>query len=231
MPAVIAALGDRDPAYLTHREIDAALRLAPDGIELRWVGTDGEGAHRIDSFDGLWVVPGTPYRDDDVVYAAIRSARERGMPVLGTCGGFQYMAVEFARNAVGIRGAAHAETEPDGEAIVVRALSCNLVGEERTVTPVPGTRLAALCGTAPFTGFHWCSYGLADGAAERLSSGGLVMSAHAEDAGVEGFELPAHPFYMATLFQPQVGSSERGELHPLLAALAHAAAGRGARAS
>jgi CTP synthase (UTP-ammonia lyase) len=98
-------------------------------------------------------------------------------------------------------------------------LSCSLVGEERTVSAVAGTQLAELCGTAPFTGFHWCSYGLAADAAERLSGAGLVMSAHAEDAGVEGFELPGHPFYLATLFQPQLGSSERGKLHPLLGAL------------
>jgi CTP synthase (UTP-ammonia lyase) len=153
------------------------------------------------------------------------------MPVLGTCGGFQYMAVEFARNAVGIRGAAHAETEPDGEAIVVRALSCNLVGEERTVTAVPGTRLAALCGTAPFTASTGSPTDWRIARPSGSPVGGLVMSAHAEDAGVEGSELSGHQFYLATLFQPQVGSSERGELHPLLAALAQAAVGRRTRAS
>jgi CTP synthase (UTP-ammonia lyase) len=218
-PTVIAALGDRDPAYLTHREIDGAMALAPDGVEMRWVATDSPEASRVDRFDGLWVLPGTPYRDEDSVLRAIRFARESGMPLLGTCGGFQYMAVEFARHAAGMPAAAHAETHPDGEAIVVGELACSLVGEERTVSAVAGTRLAALCGTAPFTGFHWCSYGLTAGAAQRLSGAGLVLSAHAEDAGVEAFELPGHPFYLATLFQPQVGSAERGELHPVLGAL------------
>jgi CTP synthase (UTP-ammonia lyase) len=138
----IAALGDRDLTHLTHREIDAAMRLVPAGVDLRWVSTDGEEARRIDNFDGLWVLPGTPYRDDDAVYAAIRLAREQAMPVLGTCGGFQYMAVEFARNAAGMSGAAHAESEPNGEAIVVGRLACSLLGEERTVTAMPGTRLS-----------------------------------------------------------------------------------------
>lgn len=81
----IAALGDRDLAHLTHREIDAAMRLVPEGVEFRWVATDSAEARRIDGFDGLWVLPGTPYRDNDVVYAAIRFAREQGMPMLGTC--------------------------------------------------------------------------------------------------------------------------------------------------
>jgi CTP synthase (UTP-ammonia lyase) len=219
MPRVIAALGDRDPGYLTHREIDAAIALAPADLEIRWLPTEGA---RIDGFDAVWVLPGTPYRDDESVHAVIRFAREQGMPMLGTCGGFQYMAVEFARNAAGIGGAGHAETDPQAEDIVVGQLACSLVGEERTVSAVPGTLLASICGLAPFVGFHWCNYGLAASHVDRLAAAGLVISAHADDAGVEAFELPAHPFYLATLFQPQVGSSARHSLHPVLEALVEA---------
>jgi CTP synthase (UTP-ammonia lyase) len=220
MSTAIAALGDRNVSFLTHREIDAAIALEP---RIRWVATDGDDARHIDAFDGLWVLPGTPYRDDDAVLDAIRFAREQGMPVLGTCGGCQYMAVEFARNAAGIAGAAHAETDPDGETLVAAPLACSLYGEERTVVPVPGTRLAAICGAEPFTGFHFCGYGIAPGIEERLEEAGLVIAARADDAGVEAFELPGHPFYAATLFQPQVGSSRATAVHPLLAALVHAA--------
>jgi CTP synthase (UTP-ammonia lyase) len=216
VPPAIAALGDRNTGYLTHREIDATIALAP---EIRWVGTEDA---RIDGYDGVWVVPGTPYRDEDAVMAAIRFAREEGMPILGTCGGFQHMAVEYARNVLGIAGAAHAETDPDGETIVVGALACSLVGETRTVIPVPGTRLAAICGTEPFAGFHFCNYGLA------AELDGVVVSAHAEDAGVEAFELPDHPFYLATLFQPQVGTAERGSVHPVLGAFLAAVSGAAA---
>jgi CTP synthase (UTP-ammonia lyase) len=209
----IAALGDRDTAYLTHREIDATIALEP---RIRWLGT---GDASLDGYDAVWVLPGTPYRDEDAALAAVRFAREQGMPILGTCGGFQHMALEYARNALGIEGAAHAETDPDGDVLVAAPLACSLVGQERTVIPVAGTRLAEICGSEPFTGFHYCNYGLAPG----LELPGLVVAAHAEDAGVEALELPGHPFYMATLFQPQVGTSERGALHPLVAALVSAA--------
>jgi CTP synthase (UTP-ammonia lyase) len=216
----IAALGDRDSSYLTHREIDAAIALAPAGVEISWLPTPGADS---EGFDGVWALPGTPYRDDAAAYAVMRRARESGMPILGTCGGFQYMAVEYARNAAGFADAAHGETDPDAAERVVDRLACSLVGERRAVAPVPGTRLAEICGDAPFTGFHWCSYGLADGWAERLVEAGLVVGATAPDAGIEAFELPGHPFWVATLFQPQVGSSSRTELHPLLAALVAAA--------
>jgi CTP synthase (UTP-ammonia lyase) len=220
MTTRIAALGDRDTGYLTHREIDAAIGLAPAGVEISWLPSTDP---RLDGFDGVWVLPGTPYRDDDAVLAAIRFAREQGMPILGTCGGFQYMALEFARGAAGIVGAGHEETDPAADAIVVGRLACSLEGQERMVTTVPGTRLAALCGPGPFAGFHFCNYGLAPAQTARLVEAGLVISAHADDAGVEGFELPEHPFYLATLFQPQVGSSQRERLHPLIMALVEAA--------
>src|SRR6185312_17098660 len=112
------------------------------------------------------------------------------------------------------------------DALVVAPLTCALHGERRTVTPVPGTRLAAICGAEPFEGHHQCGYGLAAAYEAVLADAGVVISAHAPDAGVEGIELPGHPFFMATAFQPQVGSSRSGVVHPLIAALLDAAAAR-----
>jgi CTP synthase (UTP-ammonia lyase) len=183
--ATIMALGDRDPRHLTHREIDAAISLVPADVTIGWVATDSPDARRLGAFDALWVLPGTPYRDDEAVYEAIRHAREQGVPILGTCGGFQYMAVEFARNVAGIEDAAHAESDPHSRTVVVEPLACRLCGEERTVRAVPGTRLAALCGTEPFAGFHFCGYGLAAAFAQSLGQAGLVIAAHADDAGAE----------------------------------------------
>ena len=54
--------------------------------------------------------------------------------------------------AAGWPRGANAESDPDADAPVVAPLACSLYGERRTVTPVPGTRLAAICGEAPFRG-------------------------------------------------------------------------------
>jgi CTP synthase (UTP-ammonia lyase) len=218
----IALLGDRDLRFVTHRELEAAVARLPRGVSAEWVGSDTPEARSLDGFDGLWVLPGTPYRDDEAVLEAIDRAVDAGTPLLGTCGGFQYSLLALARRA-GIEGAAHAEVEPGALAPVVVPLSCSLVGEEREVTCVPGTRLAAICGTEPFAGFHWCNYGLADAYVERLVEHGVVVSAHAPDAGVEAIELPDHPFFMATLFQPQVGALAGRPLHPLVSAWVEAA--------
>ena len=62
--------------------------------------------------DGVWIIPGSPYRDDGAVMDVIRHARENGQPLLGTCGGMQYAVVEFV-TIVLRRPAAHAEVSPD----------------------------------------------------------------------------------------------------------------------
>jgi CTP synthase (UTP-ammonia lyase) len=220
----ILAIGDRDQNYLTHRELDAAFRLMPDGVECSWTGTDSPEARDLESADAVWLLPGTPYRDDAVAYAAIDYCRRSGLPFLGTCGGFQYACVELARTLAGIAGAAHAETSPDADDLIVVPLQCSLYGETREVQPVPGTRLAAICGDAAFTGFHWCGYGLDPRNEDRLQSAGVVVSAHAADAGAEAIELPDHPFFIATAFQPQIGASQADVLHPLISALVDAGA-------
>ena len=78
-------------------------------------------------------------------------------------------------------------------------------------------------GEAPFTGFHWCGYGVAEPFVARLEAAGVVVSARAPDAGVEGIELPDHPFFVATLFQPQVGALAGRPPHPLIRAFVESA--------
>ncbi|HYI17931.1 MAG TPA: gamma-glutamyl-gamma-aminobutyrate hydrolase family protein [Solirubrobacteraceae bacterium] len=215
----IAVLGDRDPRFVTHRELDAELARMPAGTEAAWLHSPR--AAEAAAADAIWVAPGTPYEDDDAVLAALDRAIEDGTPLLGTCGGFQYLAIALARRA-GLP-AANADADPGAEDPLVAPLACSLVGEEREVTCVPGTRLAAICGTAPFTGFHFCNFGLAPAHVAGLEAAGVVVAAHAPDAGVEGIELPGHPFLLATLFQPQVGALAGRPRHPLVAAFTAAA--------
>jgi CTP synthase (UTP-ammonia lyase) len=214
----IVALGDRDPRFLTHREVDATLPFF-DGS---WTATDSADARALDDAAGVWLLPGTPYRDDEAAYAAVAHCLDSNTPFLGTCGGFQYACVELARRG-GVAGAAHADSLPDAEELVVAPLACSLYGEEREVRPVAGTELAAICGDEPFAGFHFCGLGVADGYLAAVERAGAVVSAYGDDSPVEAIEMPGHPFFVGTAFQPQVGVSETGRLPALLDAFLRAA--------
>jgi CTP synthase (UTP-ammonia lyase) len=220
---IITVLGDRNPEWVTHRALDAALRLLPDGVSARWVATDDPAAQE-DLGDGLWVAPGSPYRDDEAVLAAIGRARREAVPLLGTCGGFQYTLLSLAGRGM----ADHAETTPDAADPLIAPLACRLDEEWRTVTTVPGTRLAALLGDAPFPGLFFCGYApRPEVAGDALRH--VTLCAHAEGVGPVALEVPGAPaFTMATLFHPQIGALRGEPLSPLIAAFARAAADRAA---
>ena len=67
-----------------------------------------------------------------------------------------------------------------------------------------------------------CSFGLNDRYRDRLFGDDLVIAGEDGEGNVRIVELRSHPFFVATLFVPQL-SSEPGEPHPLMVAFLEAA--------
>ncbi len=228
--ARIAIIGDHNPEVTAHRSIPLALdRAAGDaGLDLDWdwVGTATIGWNapaRLAGYQGVWCVPASPYADTRAALAAIRHARERGIPFLGTCGGFQHAMLEYAAACWGVTEPAHAEVDPRASDPVITPLSCGLVEVTGEVRLVPGSRLAAIYGTLEASEGYHCNYGLSPRYAERLQSGPLRVSARDEAGAVRAVELDGHPFFIATLFQPE-RAILAGWAHPLVAAFARVVA-------
>jgi CTP synthase (UTP-ammonia lyase) len=81
----LAVIGDHNPRHATHRGVDHALALLPAGVVATWIASDTLGlADPMADLDGVWIAPGSPYADDEAVLDAIRTARERGIPLVGT---------------------------------------------------------------------------------------------------------------------------------------------------
>jgi CTP synthase (UTP-ammonia lyase) len=224
----LALLGDRDLSYLTHRELEAAVAQLPAGIEARWAPTDSAAARELAWADGIWVLPGTPYRDTDAVLRAIGRALEDGTPLLGTCGGFQHVVLVLAERLAGVAAPAHAELAPDAADPVVAPLACSLLGEESEVDVVPATRAADILGAGPRIERFFCTYGLEERYRTALAEAGMVFSATDNTGAVRMLELPTHPFYIGTLYQPEL-SSDATWVHPLIRAFAAAALRRANR--
>jgi CTP synthase (UTP-ammonia lyase) len=116
----IALLGV-DRGHRSHRELNA---LRPRlGVGSEWVPTDS--AFDITAYAGVWLVPGSPYADDEAVLRALTAVRERSIPFLGTCGGMQYAVIEFVREVLG-EAATHAESDGDSDDNAVAPLACSL---------------------------------------------------------------------------------------------------------
>ncbi|MFN2231731.1 MAG: hypothetical protein ACK2VA_18330 [Anaerolineae bacterium] len=88
----IGIIGDWDPARSSHVATNDALSHAADALavalEVSWLPTPAldrpGGIARLEAYDALWCAPGSPYRSMHGALAAIRFARERDWPFIGT---------------------------------------------------------------------------------------------------------------------------------------------------
>jgi CTP synthase (UTP-ammonia lyase) len=209
----IGVIGEYDPGNETHVATDdalghSALRLGI-GVDVDWLSTADVGDPEVSlgPFDGLLIAPGSPYRSQDGALAAIQHARTRGVPLLGTCGGFQHLVIEIARNVAGIAGAQHAESHPDAPALMVTPLACSLAGQTMSVEVREGTRAGDAYGEASVTEHYYCQFGLNPAYVDDLMAAGLQVSGTDQDGEVRIVELEGHPFFVGTLFVPQARST------------------------
>lgn len=208
MPLTIGIIGDFNASITAHRANPLAVELAASAckasVQARWLPTDGiRSSTDLHSFDGLWCVPGSPYRSMDGALLAIRYAREMRIPFLGTCGGFQHAVIEYARNVLGWTDADHAETAPDAACAVISLLACALVEVNDRIKLQSGSRIAQAYGCNEITEGYHCRYGLNESFRRALTGGSLHEVAHDEQREVRAVELEDHPFFVATLFQPE----------------------------
>ncbi len=238
----IAILGDFDPMNETHTATDASLKHAAaalgKSLDAKWLPTDrllpksGETAQRVadlaaplDSYDGVWIAAGSPYRDMDAVLAAIAHTRRSGIPTIGTCGGFQHIVLEFGRSVVGLADAHHAEYDPYASVLFVSRLACSLVGKRMAVSLRPGTLASHLYERDSIEENYYCNFALNPEHQPQLEQAGMTVSGSDADGAARIVELPAHPFFLGTLFVPQVVSTAERP-HPLILGFVEAAAAR-----
>ncbi|MFL6697371.1 MAG: glutamine amidotransferase-related protein [Vitreoscilla sp.] len=223
----IAIVGDRDDSIAAHLAIPLALANAASALDVdlvfEWLASDSiDDVARLAAFDGFWVAPGSPYRSLDGVLRAIGHARTAGRPFLGTCGGFQHAILEFARHVLDWPDAMHAESDPGVGRPVIVALECSLVEARGSVTLAPNSRIARAYAASTAPTIYRCRYGLNPDFRAALVSGPLRCTAQDENGDLRAIELDDHPFFVATLWQPERAALE-GQRVPLAEALVDAA--------
>jgi CTP synthase (UTP-ammonia lyase) len=123
---------------------------------------------------------------------------------------------------LGIRDAEHEETAPDAPTLFISKLACTLVGKTQTMKILPGSLLHRAYGRDEVTEQFACSYGFNPQFRDKLEKGQLKITGVDLDGEVRVVEVFNHPFYVATLFLPQISSAPENP-HPLIVAYLRAA--------
>lgn len=221
-PIRFGLIGDYGPNVKAHRAIPIALKMAGEiaGCEVEpvWLPTETLVAGietDLASFDALWCVPASPYRSMKGALRGIRFARESGRPFLGTCGGFQHTLIEYARNVLGLAEADHAESNPGASRLLITPLACALRDTSGTINLFDGTRIMEIYGREQVVEEYNCSFGLSASARSLFDGTPLRITGEDTEGEVRVVELEDHPFFIATLFQPE-RRALKGEAHPLV---------------
>jgi len=200
-----------------------------------------ETAGELSKFDAILVPGGFGKRGTEGKIAAIRYARENGVPYLGICLGMQLAVIEFARHVAGLGGANSTEFDPAAPHPVVALItewmdregrverrdnSSDLGGTMRKGAqrcPIrPGTRAQSIYGD-DVNERHRHRYEVNNVYVPRLEDAGMVISARTPTENLpEMMELPSHPWFVGVQFHPEFTSTPR-DGHPLFSSYIRAA--------
>jgi len=215
-----------------------AVKIKP--VESEEIENSGVGV--LEGVDAILVPGGFGERGFDGKLAAIRHARENGIPYLGICLGMQSAVVEFARNVCGLEGASSTEMDPDSPHPVIGLITewmdekgqremrdegSDLGGSMRLGAQrcrlEPGTLARKLYGKDEIFERHRHRYEFNNTYRDKLVEHGMVLSGFSIDGMlVEMIELPAHPWFVACQFHPEFTSTPR-DGHPLFTGFIRAA--------
>jgi CTP synthase len=186
----------------------------------------------LEGLQGILVAPGFGERGIEGKLMAIRYAREHKVPFFGICLGMQCACVEFARNVLGLTGAASTEVNPKTEHPVI-----DLMEHQKDVTQKGGTmRLGAYqCtikkktraqeayGTTSINERHRHRWEFNNSYLEAFEQAGMKATGTNPDTNlVEIVELESHPWFVGVQYHPELKSTVEHP-HPLFVGFVKAA--------
>ena len=211
-------------------------------VEIVWIASDDvtENHEILSTLDGILVPGGFGVRGIEGKVAAIRYAREQGVPFLGLCLGLQCAVIEFARDACGLDSANSSEFDattphpvidlmPDQKDILNKGGTMRLGVWACKLEP--GSAAHSLYGESVVLERHRHRYEVNNRYRRPMEENGMRFAGTTiEGRLVEIIEIPSHPFFLATQFHPEF-KSRPTRPHPLFrgfvgAALARAGAER-----
>ncbi|HVR31693.1 MAG TPA: CTP synthase [Acidimicrobiia bacterium] len=239
-PVTIGIVGkyvDLPDAYLSVAEALRHGAVANDlCLDLRWIPSDELtgmlASSYLEDLDGIVVPGGFGSRGVEGKIAAIRHAREQGIPFLGLCLGLQCAVIEFARNVLDLGDANSTEFDPTTAHPVIDLMASqegveDLGGTMRlglyAAKLAEGSLVRSLYGEELIYERHRHRWEVNNRYRRDLEAAGMHLSGLSPDGSlVEFIELADHPFFVGTQAHPEFKSRPDAP-HPLFAGLAKAA--------
>lgn len=173
-------------------------------------------AEKLKGIDGVVVPGGFGNRGIEGKIETIKYVRENKIPFLGICLGMQMAVIEFARNVLGLKDANSAEIDQDTKNPLIHIMEeqkgIDKKGGTMRLGAYPcvvkdGTLASKIYGEKEISERHRHRYEYNNEYRERLENAGLKISGTSPDGLlVEMVEIPAHPYFIAGQFHPELKS-------------------------
>ena len=216
---------------LSHGGFEHGFKINVKWVEAEALEMDG-GERLLADAHGILVPGGFGDRGSRGMMEAARIARERRIPYLGICYGFQWAAVEFARHVCGLTDADSTECNEQTPHKIIYKLR-DLLGVDDLGGTMrlgsyrcrlePGSLAERLYAAGAVSERHRHRYEFNREYEQPLVENGLRISGRSpDDKFVEVIELPDHPWFLAVQFHPEFQSKPLRP-HPLFAGFVRAA--------
>lgn len=191
--------------------IDHANKLLGYDTTLEWFDTvklDSDNyKDLLRGFNGIWSAPGGPFESLNGALNAIKFARENMIPHLANCAGFQNTIIEYARNVAGFKNAQHAEYSFEADNLFISKLVCSLKGTTDKVFLAKDSLVGTIYDSKEIEAHYYCGYGLNENFKGTFENDDFMISGIDKNNSIRILELKNHPFFVASVFIPQVDSS------------------------
>jgi len=187
-------------------------------VSIEWIDSETFNGNmdKLDGFDGILVPGGFGTRGSEGIIKTANYAREKNIPYLGICFGFQLAAVEFGRSVCGLEKANSAEVDPNTPNPVI-----DLLPEQKDMANLGGSlRLGAndiivkenslaykIYNSTLISKRHRHRFEFNKEYIDKFIEKGMVFSAESDNGKrIEILEIPSHKFFFGVQFHPEFNS-------------------------
>ena len=186
-------------------------------IDIDWIDSESITDYSaLSNYDGILVPGGFGTRGSEGIIQTANYAREKNIPYLGICFGFQLAAIAFGRSVLSLEDANSTEIKQDAKNPII-----DLLPEQKDVSDIGGSlRLGAndviikentnakrIYNASTVSKRHRHRYEVNQKYIPQFEKNGLIFSGNSDEGKrMEILEIPSHKFYLGVQFHPEFNS-------------------------